>query len=79
MMVTRVTAVNVSLLLPNWYLLLFITSLHYRTIHIPEVIHLNYLSHLPIIYVASTFCEGSDTSVNLVRCRINQCKSQSKS
>ena len=35
--------------------MLFMTSLHYLTIHIPEVIHLNYLSHLPIIYVASTF------------------------
>ena len=31
------------------------TSLHYLTTHIPGVIHLNYLSHLPIIYVASTF------------------------
>ena len=31
------------------------TFLHYLITHIPEVIRLNYLSHLPIIYVVSTF------------------------
>ena len=29
--------------------------------------------------VSTSYSEGSDTSVNLVRCSINQCKSQSKS
>ena len=36
-------------------LLLFMTTIHYLTIHIQEVIRsVNYLSYLPIIYVAST-------------------------
>ena len=42
-------------LLNGYFELDYSNFLHYLTTHILEVIHLNYLSHLPIIYVASTF------------------------
>ena len=38
-----------------WTIAEYSNFLHYLTTHIPEVIHLNYLSHLPIIYIVSTF------------------------
>ena len=42
-------------LLNGYFELDYSNFLHYLITHIPEVIHLNYLSHLPIIYVVSTF------------------------
>ena len=42
-------------LLNGYFELDYSNLFHYLITHIPEVIHLNYVSHLPIIYVVPTF------------------------
>ena len=42
-------------LLNGYFELHYSNFLHYLKAHMPEVIHLNYLSQLPIIYVTPTF------------------------